>query len=250
MIKILLLLTPLYLFAISNPYITLDKYEKLNVMINYFINEEIEKSKPPLPVKRELKDDGASLDPVKYELYFSYIQRLKAIKESRAEEQKNIDVEYAGKIGFYNGKLKSLKEYYHDQKNLYPILQTSVNKAFKVVFGKPIFSNIVYNSEINFLSAKLDTLDLYDIDSYTPKAVELFIYQGIRDEFIKHQSQSNLHVRFDFDGEYLIYKDILFTFKDQEFIAKFIKQPTQKIKLNIKINDDIFHPIKIEETKI
>ena len=250
MIKILILLTPLYLFAITNPYITLDKNEKLNVMINYFINEEIENNKPPLPIKRALKDDGATLDPVKYELYFSYIQRLKAIKESRAEEQKNIDVEYAGKIGFYNGKLKSLKEYYHKQKNLDPILQTSVNKAFKVVFGKPVFTNIVYNNEINFLSADLDTIDLYGVDRYTPQPVELFIYQGIRDEFIKYQSKSELQVRFDFDGEYLIYKDILFTYKDQEFIAKFIKQPTQKIKLKIKINDDIFHPIKIEETKI
>lgn len=245
MIKILLLLVPIYLFSIVNPYENLDTHEKLNIMVNYFMNEEIKKNKPELPIKRKLKDDGASLDPIKYELYFSYIQRLKAIKESRAEEQKSIDVEFAGKIGFYNGKLKALKEHYQNKKNIYPILQESINKAFKVVYGKPVFFDIVYNSEINLLSAKLNTINLYDVDKYIPKDLELFIYKGIREDFLQNYALSDIRVRFDFDGENLIYKDVIFYFKENEFIGKFRKQSSEKIKLNIKINNDIFRPIKI-----
>jgi len=250
MIKILLLILPVYIFALSNPYRSLDKNEKLNIMINYFINEEIKKNKPEIPVKRKLKDDGATLDPVKYELYFSYIQRLKAIRESRAEEQKSIDVEYAGKIGFYNGKLKSLKEYYHDKKNLHPILQKSINKAFKVVFGKPIFKDIVYKNDINLLSAKLESLNLYNIDTYNFKELELFVYKGIREDFIENHFLSDIKVRFTYDGKYLFYKDVIFVFKDHEFIGKFINTTNEKIKLDIKINDDIFRPIKIGETTL
>ena len=249
MIKILLIIFPIYLFSVNNPYENLNSHEKLNVMVNYFINDEIKKTKPDLPIKRKLKDDGASLDPVKYELYFSYIQRLKAIKESRAEEQKNIDVEFAGKIGFYNGKLKALKEYYQKKKNIYPILQRSLNKAFKVVYGKPIFSDVSYDNEINLLSAKLNTIDLYYVDKYIPQDLELYIYEGIRNKFLKDYRKSDIYVRFDFDGQTLSYKDVLFYFKDYELIGKFKKQSTEKIKLSIKINDDIFRPIKIGETK-
>jgi hypothetical protein len=249
MIKIVILLMPLYLFAIISPYQSLDVHEKLNVMINYFLNESLKNNKPPIPIKRKLKDDGATLDPVKYELYFSYIQRLKAIKESRAEEQEAIDEEYAGKIGFYNGKLNSLKEHYEKKENLDPILVESVNRAFKVVFGKPTFTNIEYNNEINLLKGKLNTFDMYEIENFKPKDVELFVYAGKRDEFMEHYTKANLKVRFNYDEEYLTYKDVFFTFGNEEFIGKFLNRTNEKIKLDIKINDDIFRKVKIGEIK-
>ena len=247
MIKILLLLTPLYLFAISNPYQKLPVHEKLNIMINYFLNESLSQKKPPLPIKRIMKDDGATLDPIKYELYFNYIQRLKAIKESRAEEQKSIDVEYAGKIGFYNGKLNTLKKYYSKEENLYPFLGMSINKAFKIVFGKPIFSNIKYDEDINLLKADLAVIDLYEVDTFTSKSLELFVYEGNRDNFIKNNDQSTIEVRFNYDGVYLTYKDVLFHFEDQEYIGKFIDTSNEKIKLDLRIDDHIFEPLNTGE---
>lgn len=246
---LLVLLIPFYLFAISSPYDSLAANEKLNVMINHFLNISLENIKPPLPKKRALKDDGATLDPVKYELYFSYIQRLKAIRESRAEEQLTIDEDYIGKIGFYNGKLKSLKKFYDKEENLYPFLEDSINKAFKVVFGKPTFSDIIYDNEINLLKANLNSVDIYKVADFKPQKLELFVYKGIRDDFIKNNHESNIKVRFDFDGTYLMYKDVLFTFKDNEYIGNFINLPNKKIKLNIKINDDIFRSLEIGDIK-
>lgn len=253
--KILLLIIPFYLMAvsassnISNPYKEFPVDEKLNLMINYFLNEAIKENLPKKPVKRELKDDGANLDPVKYELYYNYIQRLKAIRESRADEQKQIDEEYAGKIAFYNGKLNSLKKEYEKKENLYPLLKDSINKAFKIVYGKPSFTNIEYNSEINLLTADLTALDLYEVDKFKPKKLELFVYEGSRDEFISESKNIDIEVRFDFDGEYLIYKDVVFHFKDFEYIGTFMDKTNKKIKLNLKINDDIFRPVKLGEVK-
>jgi len=246
---LLILLTPFYLFAISNPYSSLDKDEKLNVMVNHFLNLSLENIKPPLPKKRALKDDGATLDPVKYELYFSYIQRLKAIRESRAEEQLIIDEDYIGKIGFYNGKLKSLKAFYNKDENLYPLLNDSINKAFKIVFGKPTFSDISYDNEINQLTANLNSVDIYTVADFEPQKLELFVYKGIRDDFTKFHQESNIKVRFDFDGTYLMFKDVLFTFKDNEYIGNFLDPVNKKIKLEIKINDDIFRPLETGDIK-
>jgi len=248
----LLVFIPLSLFSISNPYTSLAVDEKLNIMINHFLNKSLENTKPPLPVKKILKDDGASLDPVKYELYFSYIQRLKVIRESRAEEQLRLDEEYRGKIGFYNGKLKSLKKFYAKEKNLYPLLNTSIQKAFKIVFGKPIFTNIIYNDDINLLEANLSVIDIYKVAIFEPKKLELFVYKGLRNDFISNSKESDIKVRFDFDGTYLTYKDVVFQYKENEYIGRFINllnESSRKIKLNIKINDDIFRPLKIGDRK-
>jgi len=246
---VLFVLIPLYLFSLSNPYTDLPTNEKLNVMLNHFLQLSLENTRPNLPQKKLLKDDGATLDPVKYELYFNYIQRLKAIRESRAKEQLKIDEDYLGKLGFYNGKLKALKKIYSKDENLYPLLQESINKAFKVVFGKPKFTSIVYNDEINRLEAKLSTIKIYNVADFNPLDLELFVYKGIRNEFIKYHNESDIKVRFDFDGEYLIFKDVIFKFNENEYVGEFLGSEQRKIKLNIKINDDIFQAVKIGEIK-
>jgi len=246
---VLFIIVPLYLFSLSNPYADLPANEKFNVMLNHFLNISLENTRPVYPQKKPLKDDGATLDPIKFELYFNYIQRLKAIRESRAKEQLKIDEDYVGKLGFYNGKLKALKKFYTEDENLYPLLQESINKAFKVVFGKPKFTNIVYDDEINRLEAKLTTTKIYDVADFKPLDLELFVYKGIRDEFIKYHNESDIKVRFDFDGEYLIFKDVIFMFNGNEYVGKFLSSVQTKIKLNIKINDDIFQAVETGEIK-
>jgi len=246
---VFLSLIPLYLLALSNPYNSLPANEKLNIMVNHFLNLSLKNIRPPFPVKKTLKDDGATLDPVKYELYFNYIQRLKVIRESRAKEQLKIDEDYIGKIGFYNGKLKSLQRDYEKKENLYPLLNDSVNKAFKIVFGKPKFIDITYNDEINLLKGKLATIKIYKVADFEPLELELFIYKDIRDDFIKYHNESDIKVRFDFDGKYLIFKDVIFNFKDNEYIGSFLSPEKIKIKLDLKINDDIFQTIETGEIK-
>lgn len=243
------LFLPFILWAVPNPYENITSQEKINIMFNYFLNESLEKSKPAAPVKKILKDDGATLDPVKYELYFSYIQRLKAIRESREENQKRIDEEYAGKIGFYNGKLRALKLFYEDTKNLEPFVQQSINKAFKIVFGQPRLENIMYNDEINLLTANLTTHDMYAVDSFVPQKVELFVYQDIRKEFMNDTEQIAVNVRLEKKGNVVILKDIVCHYKEHEFIGKFLNPSNIKIKLDLKINDDIFRPLEIGEKR-
>lgn len=234
-----------YAFAVMNPYQTLDTNEKLNVMVNYFLNEELRSLKPPLPIKDQLQDDDANLDPIKYEQYFNYIQRLKAIRESRIEEQKKIDEKYQGQIAFYNSKLKNLKKFYENQKNLDPIIQKSVNKAFKVLYGKPTFESVAYDEKGDSFIAKLSVEDIYHIDKYIPKEVYFRISKSDLDSFFTHYQESQINVVFEYSNNLLIYDSIIFKYKDTTYRGIFVSEKIDKIKLDIKINNDIFRLEKI-----
>lgn len=238
--------TSSYLFAVLNPYESLPTNEKINLMVNYFINEELKSLKPIKPVKEQLKDDEANLDPIKYEQYFNYIQRIKAIRESRVEEQKKIDEKYQGQLAFYNRKLKKLKKVYTDEKNFKPILQRSINKAFKVVYGKPKFKSVKYDERDDAFVAKIVVEDIYHIDSFVPKEVYFRILQSDLDSFFTDYNESQINVIFEYSNNVLIYNSIIFKYKENRYKGIFIDEKNDKIKLNIKINDDIFRLEKIE----
>ncbi|MEA3513520.1 MAG: hypothetical protein U9R37_07940 [Campylobacterota bacterium] len=245
MIKILVLLLPIYIFAAVNPYTTLSTNEKLEVVINYFINEELKTKLPPKPIKEILKDDGANMDPVKYERYFNYVQRLKAIRESRAAEQKNIDERYLGKIGFYNAKLKKLKKFYTKKENIYPIINNSINKGFKIIFGQPMIKDMVHYQGSDTVIVNLTASDIYRLDKFKNRRVKIYIYPYKVENLLQNYLKSNTIVNFKYDGTYLVAQDISVFYEDEEFIGNFMEKELFKIKLDIKINDDIFTPLLV-----
>jgi hypothetical protein len=245
MIKILLIALCLTLFLQANPYKELDSDIKLNLMINYFLNEELKKIVPPKPIEEKMQDDGLSLDPVKYEKYYNYIQRIKAIHDSRAAEQKDINEKYEGKIGFYNGKLKVLKRFYAKEKNLNPLLQISINKAFKVVYGKPVFRNMKYDQNTNTIYGILHIKNIYSIDKFEDKKIEFYMEEKNINKFLAKYDKLKVKVQFDYKENKLYLKDSLFLLNNKEYKVNFTDKINDKIKLDIKINDDIFHLIKI-----
>jgi len=249
MIKYLLIAFSLTIFLQANPYKELDSTIKLNLMINHFLNDELKKIVPPKPIKKKLKDDGLSLDPVKYEQYYNYIQRIKAITDSRVEAQNNINEKFEGKVGFYNGKLKKLKRFYEKEKNINPILQKSINKAFKVVYGKPKFINISYNKKDNIIYGILHIEDIYNIDKFEDKKIKIDIPKKDREYFLKIYEKVKVLIAFKYKNNNLYLKDITYIFNNKKYKANFVKIRNKKIKLNIKINDDIFQLIKIEDKK-
>jgi len=241
--RYIILLLPLFLFAMSSPYQTLSIDEKLTIFTQYFMDKTLKSKVPPPPKKEKLKDDGASLKPIKYEKYFNYIQRIKNIKESRKKEQKKLDEEYLGKIGFYNGKLKTLKKFYHQKKNITPILEDSLNKAFTVVYGKPILKDIKYDSFTNKLTATLDVDDLYQIESFVPQKLEIFIYKDFVADFVENFDLATVLVNFDFEKDYIKYKDVDIVYKSATYKGCFLSKPTDKFHIKVKVNDKIFEPI-------
>jgi hypothetical protein len=234
-----------YTLAVMNPYKNLDSNEKINIMVNYFLNEELKSLKPVIPPKEQLKDDDANLDPVKYEQYFNYIQRLKAIKESRILEQKKLDEKYEGQIAFYNGKLKNLEKFYDNPKNLNPIIQRSINRAFKVIYGKPNFDSVKYDEKNDEFKANLIAEDIYKIDSFIPKIVYFKISKSDIDSFFTKYQESDINVIFEYRNNLLIYNSIIFKYNDNTYKGVFIGETNDQIKLDIKINDDIFRLEKI-----
>jgi hypothetical protein len=247
--KFLILIFPIYLFAVVNPYENLAVEEKLNIMINYFLNEELRTKLPLKPVKEILKDDGASLDPVKYEYYFSYIQRIKAIRESRAEEQKAIDEKYAGKVSFYNGKVKVLKKFYNKMDNLNPILQNSLNKAYKVVYGKPKIKDVQYDSSLGFVTATLYIEDIYGINKYKEKKIKIALSKQVKYLFLRDYEKAIVKVQFDYEDDLLVLKNVLFEFRSLDYIGTFLEKQNEKINFVVKIDEDVFKPIKIKDKK-
>ncbi len=233
--------------AIENPYKTLPSNEKLNILVNYFINEELQNLKPVKPIKEKLKDDDANLEPIKYEQYFNYIQRIKAIRESREDEQKKIDEKYQGQLAFYNRKLNKLKKVYDDPQNFNPILQRSINKAFKVVYGKPTFQNIEYDENNDEFQAQLTTKNIYKMDSFSPKKVYFKISKSDVDSFFSNYENSQITVLFEYSNNVLIYNSIIFKYNDTLYKGVFVDKIDDEIKLDIKINDDIFRLEKIEK---
>jgi len=236
-----------YAVAVENPYKTLPSNEKLNILVNYFVNEELKNLKPVKPLKEKLKDDDVNLEPIKYEQYFNYIQRIKAIRESRAEEQKKIDEKYQGQLAFYNRKLNKLKKVYDDPQNFNPILQRSINKAFKVVYGKPTFQSIEYNENKDEFQAKLAAKNIYKMDSFVPKNIYFRISKSDIDSFFTNYENSQITVLFEYSNNVLIYNSIIFKYNDTFYKGVFVDKKDDKIKLNIKINDDIFRLEKIEK---
>jgi hypothetical protein len=183
--KILLALIPILLLGIENPYKTLDTNEKLNLMINYFLNKELKSKLPLYPKKEKRKDDGLSLEPVKYEFYFNYIQRIKAIRESRLLEQKKLDEKYRQKVAFYNSKVKILKEYYSKKENIYPLLTIAINNGFTAVYGKPNLDQPYYDKKLKKIVANLNIDDLYGLNPVNPTKIIIQMANNKQKDFLQ-----------------------------------------------------------------
>ena len=243
------IITIILLFTIAlkaNPYEDLNYQIKLNLILNYFINKEIKDNIPSKPIKGILEDDGLNTEPIKYEKYFQYIQRIKAIHESRTEAQQNIDDKYAQKVEFYNAKLKVLKKFYKDSQNLNPIIQNGINKAFKVIYGKPIFKDLKYSKDMNSIEGLLFVQNIYNIEHFKSKKIVILNLKDKSSDFLDTYQDIRINVRFKYYNDTLSLKDILFAFDSDWYTANFVEKTNKNFKLQIKINDDIFSLIKIE----
>ena len=244
--KLIILCFPIFLLAVVNPYKQLDVNEKTNLLVNYFINKDLRDIIPRAPIKESIKDNSP-INPVKYEQYYSYIQRLKAINDAREEEQRDIDEKYAGKVGFYNGKLKKLKKYYSKEENLHPILQNSFNKVYKILYGKPKLKDIKYDKTIHKITATVWVDNIYGYLKWNEKKITIDIPIDMEKEFIEKNRMAKVFINFIYKNNLLKIKDATIIFNKQEYKANFIKKINKSNKLIIKINNDIFKLIKLED---
>ncbi|MEA2050568.1 MAG: hypothetical protein U9O56_07545 [Campylobacterota bacterium] len=248
MIKFIILFIPILSFSLVNPYDNLSTDDKINILVNLFVNEELKQIIPKPPIKAELKDNS-EIVPVKYERHFSFIQRYKTIKEDRAKEQKTIDEQYQGEISFYNSKLKKLKKFYEIDKNLYPIVQNSINKSFKIIYGKPKIKNVKFNKLLKKVSATLYVDDIYGFNRYENKDLIFDIPKDDIDNFIKKYRESIVNIALDYSDNILTLDHIKVLFQGKTYKANCINDTNKRVKLEIKINNDIFQLIKIEDKK-
>ena len=248
MSKLILLFLPYMLFAIYNPYSGLNEAEKLNILTNYFLNDKLRDIVPKKPIKEKIADDGP-INPIKYELYYNYIQRLRAIQQSRIDEQADIDEKYAGKVGFYNGKLKNLKRHYSKDKNLYPLLQDAFNKTFRVIYGKPKIKNLKFDKNINKVIGTIWIDDIYGYHEYKDKKIQIDVPLNLVDIFIDEYRTIKVRINFNYVDDMLGLKDATIVFQEKEFLGSFVDKTAKAINFKIKIDDDIFKLIKTGDNK-
>lgn len=241
MSKILLFFV-LTVFSFANPYNNISVDEKLMLFTNYFLNESLKEKLPKKPLKGVPQKHEYNYEPTKYELYYNYVQRIKAIEEEIAQEQEKLDQTYKADIYKYNKKLKALQKFYSQEKNLYPVFTESFNKALKVVYGKPILTLKSGSTGVEFF---LDIQPIYSEYSFTPKPLE-FNYADEKRMFNFYE-KCEVSVTFNFTNNTLLYDEVVCSYKDKIYQGKFNNLNNEKIKLNVKINDDIFQQIIIED---
>jgi len=223
-------------YSYANPYKNISVEEKLSLFTNYFINESLKENLPKIPKKGLPKKNDYNYEPTKYELYYNYVQRIKAIEDSLQEEQKALDDKYEADIYKYNKKLRAIKRFYKDDRNFFPILDNSFNKALKVVYGKPLLE---YKNK-QFL---LTTQTIYNNGVFSPK--EVLFKASTSKELEKIYDKCELSVTFLYDGKFLSFDELVCSYKENIFQGKIATKNNEKIKLNVKINDDIFKEIKL-----
>lgn len=234
------------LFSISlfaNPYTSLDPKVQLSIMINHFVTKEVEALLPPRPQKDKYKQEDVDLNPGQYERYYNYIERLRAIERSKKSELKKIQEKFRGQAGYYNGKLHAIQKEYQDLKNLSPLLQKAINNGFKVVYGKPYVTG--YSNKEERVEAKLKATKIYHLDNKLD--LEIVFDKKIAD--IHHYRKYPALVHFNYDGENLSIEGIEIVIDNQTYTAKLKNENNGKIKLKVKINDDIFQKINLEDNK-
>ncbi|MEA3497682.1 MAG: hypothetical protein U9R16_01360 [Campylobacterota bacterium] len=244
--KLIFLFLPIFLFAIENPYKQLEVDEKINLLLNYFLNKDLKTKMPTKPIKETIKDNSL-INPIQYELYFSYIQRLKTINESRTDEQKEISEKYNWEIKEYNKKLNELKKHYSKDENLLPILQNNFNKVYKILYGKPKLKNVYYNKSIDKVIATIWVDTIYGYNKFKDKTIHIDLPTSHRDKFIEFYREAKVQILFDHTDNLLKLKGVEFLFQDKIYKGNFIDKTNNSIKLVIKINNDIFQLVKIED---
>ena len=245
MIKIFVLLLPFYLFGLVNPYDSLSTNEKLNILVNLFVNQELKQYVPDPPIKGTPKDIRP-IKAIEFEAHFSYIQRFKNITEEREEDLKNIEEKYLGDIGFYNGNLKSLKKFFAQDENINPIIQHSINKAFKITYGKPKIKDLIYDEKQKKLGAILFITDIYGFDKFPEQKVHLDIPENMIKIFIDRYRESFVNIVLEYKNNILNIQNIEIIFEDKHYKGYFLTKKVKALKLNIKIDDDVFQLIDVK----
>lgn len=244
----ILLLTPIYIFAIYNPYSQIDDKEKLNIFINYFINKSIKESLPAKPV-RDKKVDNSVIKMIKSEEYFAFIQRVKNIKEKREKDKILFDKEYKYKIESYNKKIDELKEFYSKNKNIENLLEDSFNKSFLIVYGKPKLKDIYYDSSRDKIIGKLFIDDIFFHNNWGINEIYIDVPTKLRKIFLKQSLISQARVEFDYKNYEATVKGIKIYFDREIFDAYFVKPINYKIKIKVKIDKSLFKKVVYDRDK-
>lgn len=230
-------------FGYENPYENLSIDQKIQILIEYFVDNQIVAQFPKKPIKGKLKD-SSPIKIIEFERYYNYIQRLKIIKENRIKEQQKINLKYKEDIAKYNKTISHLKHIYQTRENFNKLLNIALNNSFKILYGKPILQKpYVKNGK---LYAKVVSKSIY---GYNYKLEQIIKIDNINKKdfkyFIEFYRKAKVFVLFDynFDTKILKYKGVNILFQKKHYDGIFITKPLE-YNITIKLDETIFKLIK------
>lgn len=235
---------PHFLFGIENPYKAISFDEKFNVVFNYFLNEKLKEELPKKPILQKVKPLG-DIEKYDYERYYNYVQRVKFLKDENQKKQQKALEEYAGKVGYYNGKLANLKKDFLENGRINEVIQSSINRTFKIFYGNPKIKDLTLYK--NKIKATIYNKSFYGFEYKLNKDIVIDIPQNIQENFFNRYKGAKTLVNFVKIDDTLIMKDANVVFENKNYKATFLDKVLLKIKLDIKINNDIFQPINIKK---
>lgn len=230
---------------IISPYESLNKNEKLDILVNHFLNEELATKIPKKPEKRKPKD-ASPINAKDYERYYNYIQRLKNIKEERAQEAKEIEQEYHFMVSEYNSKVDELNSFYSQEKNIHPLIQKAINKSFKILYGKPMLKKLSIDEKDGKIYGVFYIEDIYGYNKIDEKKIVINVPQKIKEQFYFEYRAAKLFVNFSFENDILKFKDLTVLFRGNEYKADFFDD-TDSFLLKIRVNKSLFDNVIIKK---
>jgi len=242
------LLIPFYLFALNNPYKEINQKEKLNILINHFVNNEIVKVIPAKPVRDKVVDNSV-IKRIKSEEYFAFIQRVKLIKEKRAKEKLLLDKEYEEKVKKHNNKLDELEEFYSKKENIDKLLQEGFNKSFTIVYGKPKLKDVYFETSQNKIIATLYIANIFSFDEWGDRKVIVDVPTKLQKRFLDYSRSAKGRLYFDYKNNIAILKGVKIYFDKHIFDGKFIENISYKVKIKLKIDKKLFKKVVYDRDK-
>ncbi|MBD3842400.1 MAG: hypothetical protein IE909_11030 [Campylobacterales bacterium] len=233
---------------VISPYESLSAQEKLQILTNHFINEEIYAAIPQVPQMGKLENSGP-INATKYERYYNYIQRLKRVYEERIEQKKIIDETYVANLLTYNSVVNNLQKFYSKEENLNPIIDLSINKAFKIVYGKPAIKELKINDDNKTIDALWYVENIYGYEKYEPQMVTIEVPSNMIEQFYYEYRASNVQVVFSYDAPFLSFKGIIIDFNNNIFKGKFQKQQTT-FEINFQVDQTMFENLELNSSKV
>ncbi len=221
---------------IENPYQNLNDKEKLSALTNYFVKKELNIAKPIYPKKpsKPTIKKAKSIVKGRFEKTSDFERRVKLAKQKREKYIESIENRYKQDVLIYNKQVKNITKRYNDEikklkNNIYNITVKAMQKAYNIVYGKPILKSIDYDADNEIYYGKLTSSN-----GNFSKKIAIKIPPYIAQNF--YDSKKSPKVIYEYKNNKIYLKDIKVPYKGKDYLAMLTNTDYKSSDIKVAIN--------------